>query len=215
VARLRAGAAALGLALTDGQIEALLDFSRLLLRWNQVHNLTAIRTGEDFLTHHLLDSLALVAPLNAALARRGLRSARGSARVLDVGAGGGLPGIPLAIACPHLQVTLIDAVQKKAAFLTQVALELRLSNVSVHHGRVEQYRGQFDVITSRAFAALADFVTWTRHLLGPGGCWLAMKARLDDDELQALPAGVQVASTLPLSVPGLNEQRHLLEICPT
>jgi 16S rRNA (guanine527-N7)-methyltransferase len=201
----------LGLALTDGQIEALLGFSRLLLRWNQVHNLTAIRAGDDFLTHHLLDSLALVAPMNAALARRDLQSGR----VLDVGAGGGLPGIPLAIACPHLQVTLIDAVQKKAAFLTQVALELRLSNVTVHQGRVEQYLGQFDVITSRAFAALADFVAWTRHLLGPGASWLAMKARINADELRALPADVQVVATLPLTVPGLNEQRHVLEIRPT
>jgi len=149
--------------------------------------------------------------LNAALARRG----QSTARLLDVGAGGGLPGIPLAIACPHLQVTLIDAVQKKAAFLTQAALELRLSNVTVHHGRVEQFRGQFNVITSRAFAALSDFVSWTRHLLGPDACWLAMKARIDADELRALPADVQVASTLPLAVPGLNEQRHLLEIRPT
>lgn len=211
MARLRAGASELGLALTDAQIEALIQFGRLLLRWNRVHNLTAIRSGEDFLTHHLLDSLALVRPLCAALRVR----EHGPGRVLDVGAGGGLPGIPLAIACPQLQVTLIDAVQKKAAFLTQVALELRLTNVTVHHGRVEQLRGEFDVITSRAFAALADFVAWTGHLLGPGACWLAMKARLDDAELRALPAPLRVVATLPLAVPGLNEQRHLLEIRPT
>lgn len=201
----------MGLALTDGQIQALLEFNRLLLRWNQVHNLTAIRTGDDFLTHHVLDSLSVVAPLNATLARRGLAAAQ----VLDVGAGGGLPGIPLAIACPRLQVTMIDAVQKKAAFLTQAALELRLSNVTVCHGRVEQYTGQFDVITCRAFASLTDFVSWTRHLLGPGACWLAMKARIDADELRALPADVHLAATLPLAVPGLNQERHLLEIRPT
>lgn len=188
----------------------MVEFSRLLLRWNQIHNLTAIRTGEDFLTHHLLDSLALVAPLSAAVARREMRRPR----VLDVGAGGGLPGIPLAIACPQLHVTLIDAVQKKAAFLTQAVLELRLPNVTVLHGRVESLDGQFDLITSRAFAALGDFVAWTRHLLGPDACWLAMKARVDANELAALPAAVKVTATLPLAVPGLNEQRTLLEICP-
>jgi 16S rRNA (guanine527-N7)-methyltransferase len=204
------GASALGLALTDAQIHALSSFGDLLSRWNRVYNLTAIRVGERMLTHHLLDSLSLVAPLRAV----GARSPQTPLRVLDVGAGGGLPGIPLAIACPQVEVTLVDTVQKKTAFLTQAALELRLTNVRVLHARVENLTGQFDVITSRAFAALADFVAWTRHLLAPGGCWLAMKGRLDPAELAALPPSVSIVASVHLQVPGLAEERHLLEIRP-
>lgn len=180
----------------------------MMLRWNRVHNLTAIEVGEDILTHHLLDSLALVVPLR----QRVQAWPEGSRAVLDVGAGGGLPGIPLAIACPDLPVTLVDAVQKKTAFLTQVAVELKLANVRAQHARVETMRGQYPLITSRAFAALVDFVRLTRHLLAPGGCWLAMKARRDADELQALPPDVVIAEVIPLSVPGLREERHLLEL---
>jgi len=172
--------------------------------------LTAVKRDE-LLSHHLLDSLALVRPLMDWLARRDTTAAR----VIDVGSGGGLPGVPLAIACPDLQVTLIDAVQKKIAFLTQAVLELRLANVTVRHARVETAAGEFDVITSRGFAALADFIIWTRHLLAPGGCWLALKGRLDPAELAALPASVTVDAILPLTVPGLDEQRHLVEIRPT
>lgn len=208
--RLEAGAAQLGLALTDAQITALLEFAALLLRWNRVHNLTAIRSADELLTHHLLDSLSLVRPL-----RDQLGDATGDAvEVLDVGSGGGLPGIPLAIVCPHWRITLVDAVQKKAAFLTQAALELKLANVSVHHARVEQLRGSYRVITSRAFAALADFVSWTRHLLAADGFWLAMKARLDPAELQALPEDLSCSAVLPIDVPGLGEQRHLIRIEP-
>lgn len=208
--RLEAGAARLGLALTDVQITALLEFAALLLRWNRVHNLTAIRSADELLTHHLLDSLSLVRPL-----RDLLGDATGDAvEVLDVGSGGGLPGIPLAIVCPHWRITLVDAVQKKAAFLTQAALELKLANVSVHHARVEQLRGSYRVITSRAFAALADFVSWTRHLLAADGFWLAMKARLDPAELQALPEDLSCSAVLPIDVPGLGEQRHLIRIEP-
>lgn len=205
---LGAGARRLGLALTDAQIQALMDFGQLLARWNRVHNLTAIRADEQVLTHHLLDSLSLVRPLLDQVAQRG-----GSpARVLDVGAGGGLPGIPLAIVCPQLHVTLIDAVQKKAAFLTQAALELRLPNVRVIHGRVETLNGEFDIIASRAFASLADFVALTAHLLARGGVWLAMKGRVDPAEVAGLPASVEVAAVRPLAVPGLDEERHLVEI---
>jgi 16S rRNA (guanine527-N7)-methyltransferase len=208
---LAAGANALGLALTDAQIKALSSFGELLTRWNRVYNLTAIRIGERMLTHHLLDSLSLVRPLQAV----GARQMQPLLRVLDVGSGGGLPGIPLAIACPQAEITLVDAVQKKTAFLTQVAVELHLTNVRVQHARVENLTGQFNVITARAFAALADFVGWTRHLLAPGGCWLAMKGRLDPAELAALPSSVSVSASLPLQVPGLAEARHLLEIRPT
>lgn len=208
---LAAGADALGLVLTDAQIIALSRFGELLAHWSRVYNLTAIRAGERMLTHHLLDSLSLVPPLRTV----GARPSRAPLRVLDVGSGGGLPGIPLAIACPQFEVTLVDTVQKKTAFLTQAALELKLTNVRVLHARVEALTGQFDVITSRAFAALGDFVAWTRHLLAPGGCWLAMKGRLDPAELAALPPSVSVVASLPLQVPGLAEERHLLEIRPT
>jgi 16S rRNA (guanine527-N7)-methyltransferase len=208
--RLEAGATQLGLALTDAQITALLEFASLLLRWNRVHNLTAIRSADELLTHHLLDALSLVRPLQDQLGD----AAEGAVEVLDVGSGGGLPGIPLAIACPHWRITLVDAVQKKAAFLTQAALELKLGNVTVHHARVEQFRGSYRVITSRAFAALADFVGWTRHLLATDGFWLAMKARLDPGERQALPADLVCSAVLPIDVPGLGEQRHLIRIEP-
>jgi 16S rRNA (guanine527-N7)-methyltransferase len=211
-AALARGAEALGLALTDAQIQALDRFASLLLRWNRVHNLTAIGAGESFLTHHLLDALSLVAPLRAVLDERGV--AAEAARVIDVGAGGGLPGIPLAMACPALSVTLVDAVQKKIAFLTQAALELGLRNVTAHHARVESMTGQYEVITSRAFAALGDFVRWTAHLRAPAGCWLAMKARIDAAELAALPPDVVISAIVPLSVPGLNEERHLIRIEP-
>lgn len=208
--RLEAGAAQLGLALTDVQITSLLEFSSLLLRWNRVHNLTAIRSADELLTHHLLDALSLVRPLRDQLGD----AADGAVEVLDVGSGGGLPGIPLAIACPHWRITLVDAVQKKAAFLTQAALEMKLVNVSVHHARVEQLGGSYRVITSRAFAALADFVGWTRHLLAADGFWLAMKARIDPAELQALPEDLSCSAVLPIDVPGLGEQRHLIRIEP-
>ena len=200
-----AGAAQLGLALDDEQLRRLAAYAALLSRWNAVHNLTAIRAGEDMLTHHLLDSLALVPPFARI-------TGGASVRVLDVGSGGGLPGLVLAIAAPQARLTLVDAVQKKCAFLTQARLELRLSNVEVVHARIEAMSGPLhDVVVSRALASLAQFVGWTRHLLVPGGCWLAMKGRLPADELAALPADVQ-ATVVPIAVPGLDEERHLIEM---
>jgi len=202
------GAALLGVALTAAQREQLLAYARLLVRWNATHNLTAIRGGEQLLTHHLLDSLALVPHF--------LRVTQGgAARALDVGSGGGLPGLVLAIAVPQARLMLVDAVQKKCAFLVQARLELRLGNVEVAHARVEALRAPpFDVIVSRALATLAQFTDWTRHLLKAGGCWLAMKGRLPTDELAALPPQVR-ATVVPLSVPGLDEQRHLIEMRTT
>jgi 16S rRNA (guanine527-N7)-methyltransferase len=200
-----AGAAALGVALDEVQREKLAAYARLLARWNATHNLTAIRSGEEMLTHHLLDSLSLVPQFT-----RVTRGAAASA--LDVGSGGGLPGIVLAVALPQSRFTLVDAVQKKCAFLTQARLDLRLANVEVVHARVEAMRGPlFEVVVSRALATLAQFVGWTRHLLAPGGCWLAMKGRLPDEELAALPPDVR-AKVVPLTVPGLDEARHLIEM---
>jgi 16S rRNA (guanine527-N7)-methyltransferase len=197
------GAAKLGVDLSPQQIRQLEHYAQRLMRWNAVHNLTAIRSGRELLTHHLLDSLAIVPHVS--------RLAAGEpARVLDVGSGGGFPGIVLAVADPSLRLTLVDAARKKCAFLTQVRLELRLQGVEVVHGRVETLSlPPQDIIVARALAALAQIVTWTVHLLKPGGCWLAMKGKRPDDELSALPRDVS-AAVLPLRVPGLDEQRHLI-----
>lgn len=205
-AALAAGAARLGVALTPGQTQQLADYARLLMRWNAVHNLTAVRGESELLTHHLLDSLALLPHWPAPPAGAAPQ------RALDVGSGGGLPGIALAIALPLTKMTLIDAVQKKCAFLTQVHLQLQLGNVEVVHGRVESLRAPgFDVIVSRALTTLAQFTDWTRHLLQPGGCWLAMKGQLPAAEIAALAPDLR-ATVIPLDVPGLDEARHLIEM---
>jgi 16S rRNA (guanine527-N7)-methyltransferase len=194
---LAAGLAELGLDLPDAVQHKLLAFRDLLLKWNRTYNLTALRDPEQAVSRHLLDSLAILPHV-------------GGGALLDVGSGGGLPGIPLAIARPELAVTLVDAVQKKTTFLQQAAIELGLKNVAVHHARVEEMRGQYAQISSRAFADLARLVGLTRHLLEPGGRWLAMKGVRPDDEIAVLPAGVAVAAVVPLIVPGLDAERHLL-----
>jgi 16S rRNA (guanine527-N7)-methyltransferase len=171
----------------------------LLQKWNSTYNLTAIREAAQMRTHHLNDCLAIVPHFPDA------------GRVLDVGTGGGLPGIVLAICKPQLQITLCDAVKKKCAFLQQVKAQLALDNVVVAHARVEDLQGEFDVITSRAFAELAFMVQLTRHLLSPAGHWLAMKAVTAATEIQALPAGIQ-ALTTPLVVPGLAAARCLVKL---
>ncbi len=202
-AALGAGAQALGLALDERQIERLLAYLDLLLKWNRVYNLTAVRDPADMLTHHVLDSLALIAPLRAHADGRALR-------LLDVGSGGGLPGVVIAIGCPDIDVTCVDAVGKKAAFVQQVAGALGLSNLHGRHGRVEAIAGPFDVVTSRAFASLADFTAWSDGALAEGGVWLAMKGRRPDDETAALPSAVTVFHVEPLTVPGLEAERCLV-----
>jgi 16S rRNA (guanine527-N7)-methyltransferase len=194
---LAAGLAELELDLPDAVQRKLLAFRDLLLKWNRTYNLTALRDPEQAVSHHLLDSLAILPHV-------------GAGALLDVGSGGGLPGIPLAIARPELAVTVVDAVQKKTTFLQQAAIELGLKNVAVHHARVEEMRGQYAQISSRAFADLARLVDLTRHLLEPGGRWLAMKGVRPDDEIAALPADVAVDAVVPLTVPGLDAERHLL-----
>ena len=199
-------AAALGLALSPAQCALLARHAALLLRWNRTHNLTAIENSGEVLTHHLLDSLALV-PVFERVAPAG------TAHVLDVGSGGGLPGIPLAIACPRAQVMLVDKVGKKVAFMTQARVDLGLANVQAVQARIEDWRGgPFDVIVSRAFSSLPDLVALTRHLLAPAGGWLAMKGKRPDDELKALPKDVVVVAATPVEVPGLNEARHVVEL---
>ena len=202
-----AGAAELGIELSGAQADQLVRFAALLVRWNAVHNLTAISSPASILSHHLLDSLAIL-PLTSSI------FGEKSCRVLDVGSGGGLPGIPLAIVRPHWQVTVVDKVQKKAAFLTQARLELGLSNLVCLHARVEDVAAPpFDLIVSRAFSSLVDFVRVSAHLLGPGGWWAAMKGVHPDAELAGLERGmpdVRVIDVVKLHVPRLDAERHLI-----
>jgi 16S rRNA (guanine527-N7)-methyltransferase len=196
------GIKALGLDLDEKQHTQLLDYLALLFKWNSVYNLTSVRDPLQMVTHHLLDSLAAVPAFAQA------------ANVLDVGAGGGLPGIVLAIARPRLQVSLIDTVHKKTAFLKQVKAELELGNVTVYTDKVQELRVQqpFDVITSRAFADLSDFVNWSGHLLAGGGQFIALKGVAPPDEQERLPAEWRVSRLQALQVPGLNAERHLVFI---
>jgi 16S rRNA (guanine527-N7)-methyltransferase len=181
----------------------------LLARWNAAYNLTAVRDPVQMRTQHLAECLAVLPPL-----RRHL-GARPTARFLDVGSGGGLPGVVLAAAEPSWDVTCVDAVGKKAAFVRQVAGELALPNLHAEHARVEALRAPpFDVITARAFAALPDFVRLTRPLLAPGGVWMAMKGKRPDDELAALPADIEAFHVEPLTVPGLDADRCLVWMQP-
>ena len=220
--QLKAGIAALGLALPDGAEAKLLAYLALLDKWNRVYNLTAVRDPERMVSHHLLDSLAAVPffqgqaapplPNPPPLTGEGANAMPKSIYVLDVGSGGGLPGIPLAIARPELQVTLIDSIAKKTAFLLQAKAELGLGNVQVITSRVEDFRpeAQFDVITSRAFSDLKEFVSLTRHLLKPGGHWLAMKGLLPHEEIATLPDWAKVSADHVLAVPGLEASRHMI-----
>jgi 16S rRNA (guanine527-N7)-methyltransferase len=177
----------------------------LLTKWNAAYNLTSVRDLEQMRVQHVADCLAAVEPL-----RRQLGEGK-SARVLDVGSGGGLPGAVLAIAEPAWEVTCVDSVGKKAAFIRQVAGELLLPNLNVVRARVQTLRaGPFDVIASRAFASLAEFTHLTRLLLAPGGIWMAMKGKRPDDELAALPAGVMAFHVEPLRVPELDAERCLV-----
>lgn len=203
-----AGAKALDVALTDTQRNQLLDYVALLGKWNAVYNLTAIRDPQQMLIQHILDSLSIVPHLRG----------RGPIRVLDVGSGGGLPGIVLAIVFPEWQVTLNDIVQKKSAFQMQARAELKLTNLSVVTGRVETLQPgvevpeKFDVIVSRAFADLADFVTLSRHLVAPGGAIWAMKGVRPNEEISLLPEGSHMKQAIRLAVPMLDAERHLIQV---
>lgn len=196
----------LGLVPEPGQAAALARYLALLQRWNATHNLTAIREPAAMLTQHLADCLAVIPPLHRHLVR---------GRLLDVGSGGGLPGVVVAVMLPAIDVVCVDAVGKKAAFIRQAAGVLGLGNLRAMHARVEDlHEAPFDVITSRAFASLADFVTLTRRHLRPGGVWLAMKGREPVDEIAALPADIEMFHVEPLQVPGLDAQRCLVWMRP-
>ena len=212
--QLHAGAQTLALDLSDAQIDQLMEFLALLQKWNRVYNLTAVRDPQEMLTHHLLDSLAAVAPLRRHVAS--LPAGQGGAgaapvRLLDVGSGGGLPGVVFAVCCPTIDVSCVDTVGKKAAFIQQAAVSLQLRNLHGVHARVESLATAFDIISCRAFAALPDFVTWSRKALAaPHGVWLAMKGKHPDDEIAALPVDVSVFHVEQLTVPGLAAERCII-----
>lgn len=194
------GIGAMGLALPAGAASALTRYLELISKWNRIHNLTAVREPEQMVVLHLLDSLSVLPHIAAA------------ASLLDVGTGPGLPGIPLAIARPTLAVTLLDSSHKKCAFLRQAKTELGLANVEVVCDRVESWKPdvRFDVVVSRAFSELADFVSQAQHLVAPGGRLIAMKGVYPFEEIARVPASHKVAKVLELAVPTLEAKRHLV-----
>ena len=210
--RLRAGVEALALGLGDAQLARLMEFLALLQKWNKVYNLTAVRDPQEMLTHHLLDSLAAVGPLRRHVAQAGLPA---PVRLLDVGSGGGLPGVVFAICCPEVDVSCVDTVGKKAAFIQQAAVALKLPNLRGVHARVETLTTPFDVVSCRAFASLVDFTHWSRSALAPHGVWLAMKGKHPEDELAVLPPEIDVFHVEQLQVPGLEAERCIVWMRPT
>jgi 16S rRNA (guanine527-N7)-methyltransferase len=201
--RLGAAAEALGLQLAVEQLDRLLAYVELIAKWNKVYNLTAVRDPEEMLVQHLFDSLAAIEPL-----RR--HTGGHPVRLLDVGSGAGLPGAVIAICCPEVQVDCVDTVGKKAAFIQQAAAELGLPNLRGVHDRVENLPGPYDVVCSRAFASLADFVRWSGGALAEQGVWLAMKGKRPQAELAELPAEAEVFHVEPLSVPELSAERCIV-----
>ena len=208
---LQKGLAGLGLSLLDEQQAALLAYMDLIAKWTKVYNLTAVRDANEMLTHHLLDSLAVVAPLRRELAKLPSSDVvQPQYRLLDVGAGAGLPGVVIAITCPNVLVTCVDTVAKKAAFVQQVAATLKLPNLKGLHARVESLSQPYDVVCSRAFASLVDFTTWSKTALAPHGVWMAMKGKHPDAEMAVLPESVKVFHVEQLQVPGLDAERCIV-----
>ncbi len=201
--QLQEGLQALGLTLTTPQQLLLLEYVALLTKWNSTYNLTALRDEASIISHHILDSLTL------------LPFVQDAKTLMDVGSGGGMPGIPTAICRPDLQITLLDSNTKKTSFLQQAVIELGLNNVTVATGRVEaMHDKKVDVVTSRAFAELADFISLTKHLLNENGYWAAMKGVYPYEELEHVPASVEVVKVEKLHVPMLNAERHMVVMKP-
>ena len=205
---LRQGLNDLGLDLEESTQDRLLAYLDLIAKWTRVYNLTAVRDAQEMLSHHLLDSLAVIAPLRREMAN--LQRAVDSRSLLDVGSGAGVPGVVIAIVFPEVQVTCVDTVAKKAAFIQQVAVSLKLPNLKGLHARVESLTQPFDVICSRAFASLLDFTQWSRSALAEDGIWLAMKGKHPEQELQVLPKDVKVFHVEPLNVPSLGAERCIV-----
>lgn len=209
--RILEAGAKLGLDLSAQQAQLLADYLALIQKWTKVYNLTAVRDPEEMLTHHLFDSLSVIAPLQRQLAEMGKGEA---AKLLDVGSGAGLPGVVIAICCPLVKVDCVDTVGKKAAFIQQVAVSLGLKNLRGVHARVESLTDGYDVVSSRAFASLVDFTTWSRSAVGEGGVWMGMKGKHPSDELAALPSAVAVFHVEQLVVPGLDAERCIVWMRP-
>jgi 16S rRNA (guanine527-N7)-methyltransferase len=225
---LQKGLAGLGLSLTENQQTQLLAYMDLIGKWTKVYNLTAVRDANEMLTHHLLDSLAVIPPLRRELAGLNLpgsdsaeesvgsegcaavKASQAQYSLLDVGAGAGLPGIVIAITCPEVSVTCVDTVAKKAAFIQQVAATLKLPNLKGLHARVESLTQPYDVVCSRAFASLVDFTTWSKFALASHGVWMAMKGKHPDQELALLSESVKVFHVEQLQVPGLDADRCIV-----
>jgi 16S rRNA (guanine527-N7)-methyltransferase len=201
--RLASAATALQLTLDAAQLDRLLGYLELLAKWNKVYNLTAVRDPADMLVQHLFDSLAVIAPLRRQTGGR-------PARLLDVGSGAGLPGVVIAICCPEIRVDCVDTVGKKAAFVQQAAAQLQLANLRGVHDRVENLSGPYDVVSSRAFASLADFVSWSGAALGEGGIWMAIKGHRPEAEMAELPASAEVFHVEQLQVPELPAERCIV-----
>lgn len=198
----------LGLSLDAAQVGALMEYLALIQKWTKVYNLTAVRDPAEMLTHHLLDSLAVIHPLRQQLAALAPTEAR--RRLLDVGSGAGLPGIVIAICCPDIAVDCVDTVAKKAAFIQQVAATLRLPNLRGVHARIENLTDKYDVISSRAFASLVDFTSWSVQALAEQGVWMGMKGKHPAEEMAALPSSVGVFHVEQLVVPGLGAERCIV-----
>jgi len=213
---LNQAATQMGLALTDAQTTTLLAYMGLIEKWNKVYNLTAVRDAPAMLTHHLLDSLAVIAPLQSQL--QALRSVAVDVskpvRLLDVGSGAGLPGVVIAIMCPEIFVDCVDTVAKKASFIQQVALSLKLPNLRGVHARVENLTDKYQVVSSRAFASLVDFTAWSVNALAEQGVWMAMKGKHPSDEMDALRSKVSVFHVEQLEVPGLGAERCIVWMRP-
>ena len=201
-AQLQAALTQLQLDLTEAQQSKLLAYLDLIAKWNKVYNLTAVRPNE-MLVQHLFDSLTVVGPLRRHTSGRAIR-------LLDVGSGAGLPGVVIAICCPEIQVECVDTVGKKAAFIQQAAAQLELANLRGVHDRVENLAGPYDLVTSRAFSSLPDFVQWSADAPAEEGVWMAMKGKRPDDELATLPSHAEVFHVEPLSVPELDAERCLI-----
>jgi 16S rRNA (guanine527-N7)-methyltransferase len=200
-------ATALGVALDEPAADRLVAYLMLLQRWNATYNLTAVRDPSQMLTHHVADCMAVVPLL--------MRHTQGrSTKLLDVGSGGGLPGVVIAALCPQVEVTCVDSVGKKAAFIRQVAAELNLAHLRGEHARVEELSGRFDVVASRAFATLADFCRLTSGAISEGGVWMAMKGKVPQDEIASISNKIEVFHVEPVEVPGLDAERCVVWLRP-
>ncbi|HEY4664536.1 MAG TPA: 16S rRNA (guanine(527)-N(7))-methyltransferase RsmG [Comamonas sp.] len=207
--QLEQGAAKLGLQLNADQFDKLMGFLELLQKWNKVYNLTSVRDPQEMMSLHMLDSLAAVPALSRHVASLG-KTAGQKVSQLDVGSGGGLPGVVFAVCCPEVDVHCVDTVGKKAAFLQQVAVALKLPNLKGIHARVETLKGPYEIVSCRAFASLLDFTTWSRSAIAENGVWFAMKGKHPQDEIDALGGNVKVFHVEPLSVPGLSAERCIV-----